>query len=401
MTSHVSALSQTLSIYLVMGVAYYGWGRGATYVLGFNQHTIRFDLTLIWLGWALTLFIFQLLHLLSPLTTYVVAPVFGVGTVLSIPQIIKACRSFRYRSLTSVQTTVMAFLIIAGASWIASRAMLFPTNYDSGLYHFNAIRWINSFPIVPGLGNLHGRLGFNQSFFTYVAALNFYPLFGHGRSLANSFLFILTILSFVQFLWPVFRRPQLLAESHPFRYFSVLFAFPILGYLAVDSRVSGIDGLASPTPDFVSTLLQLTMFVILAQGIAAWTVGERRQDHRAAVLAILAATSITIKLSNLAFAAVILSMCLAFAWRTSSARIRDILRTLVPALLVIVVWSVRGFILSGCPLFPSTIGCVPVDWAVPIERVQNLENVVYGWARGNPTPTGEISWAAGSGLDLG
>ena len=119
------------------------------------------------------------------------------------------------------------------------------------------------------------------------------------------------------------------------------------------------------------------MFVMLAQVIAAWINGEGGQDHRVTVLAILAATAITIKLSNLAFSAVIVSMCLAFSWQASGGRKRDILRILVPVSLVILVWSVRGFILSGYPLYPSTIGHVSVDWAVPIKEVVDVQYMVY------------------------
>jgi hypothetical protein len=359
-----------------VGTAYYGWGKAATYVLGIGEQTNRSDITLIWLGWAFTLFIFQLSHFFFPVTAYVVCPILIIGAVFSISQIVNALRRFPQKRSTLMRTATIVIILLAGASWIASRSMNPPTNYDSGLYHFNAIRWINSFPIVPGLGNLHGRLAFNQSFFTYVAALNFHPFLGHGRSVANSFLLLLTTVFFAQFLHPVLKRPSLLAESHPLQYSSVLFAFPILGTVALSS-----DGLASPTPDLASTLLQLTMFVMLAQGIAAWMKGEGGQDHRATVLAILAATAITIKLSNLAFSAVIVSMCPAFSWRTSSGRIRGMLRILVPTSLVILVWTVRGFILSGCPLFPSTIGHVSVDWAVPTEKVVHEANMVYAWAR--------------------
>jgi hypothetical protein len=372
----LNAITQTLIIYLFVGTAYYGWGKAATYVLGIGEPTNCSAITLIWLGWAFTLFIFQLSHFFFPLTAYVVGPIFIIGAVFSIPQIVNALRRFPQQRSTLMRTAIIAIIMLAGAGWIAARSMNPPTNGDSGLYHFNAIRWINSFPIVPGLGNLHGRLAYNQSFFTYVAALNFYPLLGYGRSLANSFLLLLTTWSFASFLCPVLKRPSLLAESHPLQYSSVLFAFPILGSLALRS-----NGLASPTPDLASTLLQLMMFVMLAQGIAAWMKGEGQQDHRATVLAILAATAITIKLSNFAFSAVIVSMCLAFSWRTSGDRIRGILRILVPASVVILVWTVRGFILSGYPLFPATIGHVSVDWAVPIEKVTDEANMVYAWAR--------------------
>lgn len=36
--------------------------------------------------------------------------------------------------------------------------------YDTGLYHAQFIRWIESFSVVKGLGNLDGRLAFNSHF---------------------------------------------------------------------------------------------------------------------------------------------------------------------------------------------------------------------------------------------
>lgn len=36
--------------------------------------------------------------------------------------------------------------------------------YDTDLYHFSALRWMNEYASVPGLANLHSRLGFNAGF---------------------------------------------------------------------------------------------------------------------------------------------------------------------------------------------------------------------------------------------
>lgn len=376
MNSHISALTQTLMIYLIMGVSFFGWGRVATYVLGVSKQTNRSDITLIWLGWAFTLFIFQLLHFFFPLTVYVAAPIFIIGFACSIPQIVNAFRRFPQKYSNLMRTVGILIILLAVACWIASRSMLSPTCYDSGLYHFNAIRWINSFPIVPGLGNLHGRLAFNQSFYTYVAALNFYPFFGHGYSVANSFLLLLAIATFVSYLRPILKKPSLLAESHPFQYASVLFSFPILGYLALSS-----NGVMSPSPDLTSTLLQLIMIVMLANGIAEWINGQRDQNYRAMVLVVLSATAITIKLSNLAFSAVIFGFALVYTWQTSRPHIKGVFHILLPATMLILVWGLRGYILSGAPLYPSTIGYMPMEWAMPIEQIVNEANWVYSWAR--------------------
>ncbi|MGV2435393.1 MAG UNVERIFIED_CONTAM: hypothetical protein LVT10_11320 [Anaerolineae bacterium] len=54
----------------------------------------------------------------------------------------------------------------------ANNALLAPARYDAGLYQIQSVMWSNQFPIVRGLGNLHGRLAFNNSFHLYIAWLN-------------------------------------------------------------------------------------------------------------------------------------------------------------------------------------------------------------------------------------
>jgi hypothetical protein len=110
------------------------------------------------------LVVLQLSHFLFPLTASIVVPIFLTGVVFSAPQIVNVLRHFPQQRLPVMRTATIVIIMLAGASWIASRSMRPPTNGDSGEYHFNTIRWINAFPIVPGLGNLHGRLAFNQSF---------------------------------------------------------------------------------------------------------------------------------------------------------------------------------------------------------------------------------------------
>lgn len=44
-----------------------------------------------------------------------------------------------------------------------------PGQYDTGLYHAQAIRWIEDYGVVPGLGNLHMRLAYNSAFMSLQA----------------------------------------------------------------------------------------------------------------------------------------------------------------------------------------------------------------------------------------
>ena len=45
-----------------------------------------------------------------------------------------------------------------------------PTSYDSGLYHFSAVEYITRFAAIPGLGNLHERLGAANAHLLLVAS---------------------------------------------------------------------------------------------------------------------------------------------------------------------------------------------------------------------------------------
>jgi hypothetical protein len=46
-------------------------------------------------------------------------------------------------------------------------------HYDLGLYYLQEIRWMETFPLVPGLGNLIWNLGFNQAAFLVTSFLDF------------------------------------------------------------------------------------------------------------------------------------------------------------------------------------------------------------------------------------
>ncbi len=372
----MQALGMTLMVYMILSLSTFGWGRVVIRFLRVKKQLFPFDITLIWLGWASILLIFQILHLFFPLTIYIVAPILIIGLIFSHDQIVYALRLWPKKLSTRLKLVSGLLIFLLLGAWIASRSMLSPTIYDSGLYYFNALRWINSFPITPGLGNLHGRLAFNQSFFLYAASLNFPPYFAYGRSIANSFIFLLTVGTLFEYLRPTFAKPFNIFQTHPFKFLPALFAIPITGYLAITS-----EGFTTPTPDLTSTLLQLILFVNLTRIIAEWTEGQFEQRYSVILITVLAATSITIKLSNLIFATVIIVFALVYTWISSHRNARELARILIPALVIILVWGSRGIILSGAPLFPSLIGYIQVDWAVPKESIVEEANWIYSWAR--------------------
>lgn len=71
-----------------------------------------------------------------------------------------------------------------------------PGQYDTGLYHAQAIRWIEEYGVVPGLGNLHMRLAYNSAFMSLQALFSLGWLVGQSIHSLNGF-FCLAALVYV------------------------------------------------------------------------------------------------------------------------------------------------------------------------------------------------------------
>jgi hypothetical protein len=387
LTQHLAAVALTLLLYLFLAVSFRGWGRLAARLLGLRPAGPDAAIPSIWFGWAFTLLLFQVLHLFLPMRAAVVLPVLAAGVLFCRPRPFSGWRRRAGRLFASPRALALVMAGIAVAAWVSSRAMMPPRNYDSGLYHFNSIRWIDTYPIVPGLGNLHDRLAFNQSFFVYAAALDFTPLFGNGRALANSFLLLLLAAGCASSLYGAGRDRAAGSKTHPGAYLPELFTLPVLGYLALTS-----NGLASPTPDLASAIVQLAMFIMFLRLVGARPGGGDLDEHAAALLMFLAATAVTIKLSNLGYAATMAGLVIFHAWRAGGRRLAPLARMIALPSLLLVVWMARSVILSGAPFFPSTFGYMRLEWSMPRGQIINARNWVYSGARRPVFGTVFVHW---------
>jgi hypothetical protein len=121
-------------------------------------------------------------------------------------------RTLRWTRLRVLKTIIVLIILIPIGVWVANRALDAQLDFDSAFYHLNYIRWLNEYPAVLGLGNLHYRLAFNQSLFMFVAALNAFPFFNQGYHIANSLLVIVLVAqgvtTWVRLLWaPALDKP--------------------------------------------------------------------------------------------------------------------------------------------------------------------------------------------------
>ena len=241
-------------------------------------------------------------------------------------------------------------------------------NYDSGLYHFNVIRWINEYPVIPGLTNLHGRLGFNQLFFFLPAWLNMVSPIPLGYALANSCLMLAAQIFFLKlFLYP----SQLKTEWHFLQSLLGLFFFFLYSYL---SRWM----LSSPSPDLFSSVLQgFFLFELIALHYA----DTSKIVMRFQFLLLLAAFMILVKMSNIYLAVSGVAVTLFLHRKIIIADYRKILSVFIIVLVLTSIWIIRGYILSGYPFYPVKLFAIDFPWTVEEKAITGELNAITGWAR--------------------
>ena len=103
------------------------------------------------------------------------------GFVFSSPSW-KPLRGFNLL-LIVVLALVLSWMLIA-----SSRA---PTNYDSGLYHIQAIWYAAEFQTIPGLANLYPSYGFSNSLNTIAAWISNGPMGLESHRVVNCAFFLI------------------------------------------------------------------------------------------------------------------------------------------------------------------------------------------------------------------
>lgn len=221
---------------------------------------------------------------------------------------------------------------------------------DTLLYHLNAVKWGNLYSVVPGLANLHSRLGFNSSFFLFASMLDSWFMTARSSHLALS---ILAAVLSVEYLW-IFVR----SKEKNLKLFC-LFTTPIIFFSIAKQEV-----IASLSPDFALLLIAL-----------ATTIEFLKKDRVSIITAIfLSILLISVKFSAVSFSVMILIIIF--------IQNRGLWKWIVvSALFLIIPFLLRNIYLTGWLFYPLPIFGFNVDWVVPREQVKLLYTVIQTWAR--------------------
>ncbi len=242
---------------------------------------------------------------------------------------------------------------------VLHNAALPVANFDTGLYHAQFIQWLEKFPAVPGLANLHGRFGFNSNWFVTNAwtSLSFLNLADFHMPTAALFAVVLGGM-LVQVTQTGQDDPQRVG-----RIFGVLLVPAAFYTLASE--------ISSPGTDLPTALLVWA---------CAWLLlAEPDSTPKWLALLLTPVLAVTVKLAALPLIG--FSVAALFQlWKTRQRRAAWV--GITAAGLILLPWLARNVILTGYLVYPQTaLDLFSVDWKVPLESVAAERDAVIAWGR--------------------
>lgn len=343
-----------------------------------------------WLGMGIWIGVLQIWHLFLPVNQAIFFVLFVAG-FLPLPHLLSAIRK-EVSLNVSWGLCVLAWLIASYffAHEMADNSFLPIKDYDAALYHISATRLNQASSIVPGVANLHGRYGFNNSIFLVMAALESLECYCFSPIILSGMLVLWFGLTVVwTFFSACFRRRLGVRDIYRILLFTpVLFDFWESGnssktdmHVAYFQMAMGDLALAL----FEDTVWRKKDHTGLANGLGLWP-----------AIFFLSCVTVTLKLSALIESAGIMVFCFGCAAGNVLGERKSLLQALTQspwfnrkiyircasvAVLLCGIWMVRGVILSGYPLYPSGALAVSVEWKTPNQFRQSEFDMVRTWAR--------------------
>lgn len=241
-------------------------------------------------------------------------------------------------------------------------------NLDPGRYHFQNLLWTKSFPVVPGLANLHNRYAFSSSWYPFHALFDWGLFEDRSYHVINSFLFFLLVgFGVVCAVRSLRDRPGPIEAAG-------LAMLVFLGYYYDLFRYLFLSCL---TPD-----LPVNLFVVICLLVAfdVLQTDARPAPGAFLLLVLLASQTFAIRPSG-AYVGALLLVVAAHLARTRGG-LRAVVRGAGLGVLLSTPALIRSYVLSGWPLFPSTsLGFLTPDWQYPREdTVWLMDNAIRRFA---------------------
>ena len=261
-----------------------------------------------------------------------------------------------------------------------------PVGYhDTGMYHAQAVKWINEYGTVYGLGNLHYRLAFNSSWFYFAAFFDILSFDGRTAHVINLVPYTLVLLICFSGFYNLFKKNISVSQI-----LKCLLALPICA-----APFLTIVFLPSLSPDLVVAVFILYALILTIDYCEKREIPDgdqtERQGETYILLLCLSLFLPTVKLSSLP----VLLFAFFIAVKAENRKIKLLLTSSLVGTIILLPFLLGNVLLSGYLLFPvPQIDLFSFDWKVPYEAAENVRRSIKYFAI-NPGIEGGIGAVAG------
>ncbi|MES2387187.1 MAG: hypothetical protein V4543_04230 [Bacteroidota bacterium] len=276
-----------------------------------------------------------------------------------------AAKLLRHFFAFTTSSLPVLFFFLASVAAALMKGAAFSSHFDMGAYYIQFMKWAEEYSVVPGLGNLHGRLAFNSSWHLLNAQFSFaqYTTFAYDD---------LTELLFVLFLSHLLRAVTDKTTS-PFE--------KIICSLFIGSAVwVGIRELSVPTADLVCVIYIWLSIKLLTQNLFS---SSEEMPGKAGLIntmfPLMAAFMLSVKISSL-FMLPGIAWCLFSLWKSGSRGVA--VKSGLACLVLILPWFIRNYIQAGWIIYPfHALDFFNPDWKIPRKQVLFEELMVESFAK--------------------
>lgn len=310
-----------------------------------------------WIGIATVSLVITIVSLVAPLNL----------SVLSIISLIAIFYLFVKRRNLKIWINHLSEKIKAQPIWVKFALLISflfiliyttatPLFYDLGLYHLQSMMWSEQYSVVPGLGNVHGRLAFNSSFLLLSTLFNYHP------DAWMRFFSINGLCMLIFTWWVIIQISRSKSYLHTIAW----------GVLYILFGLEFFTSLSSTSTDMLVNIL--VVYLIMSSLCESGKI-----NNKILLYSIIPIFCITLKLSS----GILFIFILIVLIRLIKAKEYKSIGAIVTlGILIIVPWCARFVILSGYLIYPlPAIDIFTFDWKMPIDILELEKDSAYAWAR--------------------
>jgi hypothetical protein len=271
----------------------------------------------------------------------------------------------RLRTKWVEAASVQKFFLLVFSLFILIKSSGEVQSLDSGTYHLPFIKWVEYYPLIKGLANVHSRFGFNYHYHLLYGFFGFSNLIGTTQHSLNGYMYMMGLVYFYQ----LFTR------------YNQKLVFQIASIIAL-LYISQINkGMTGFSPDFPVAIIQMIIVFECWQYAMLRNNNELNELEKTSFTLIifwLTMGTITLKLASVSIVFILFIVMFRTLFKT-----KIIVSLILFSILIFTPYFLRNYTMSGYLIYPFySIDIFNVFWKVPLQKAIEEKVLIKNWALG-------------------